>query len=192
MNKTPGLRVPGAFNHIELAIRAVLGQQVSVAGATTLAARLVQRYGKPLTTPFASITHHFPDPAELAKISIEEMAQIGLPKARAATIVAIAQFACDDGLKLAPGATLDQAVTHLKTVRGIGEWTAQYIALRALRFPDAFPAGDLGLQKAAAADAKDGTARLTESQLLKRAQCLSPWRGYAALLLWQSLSESTT
>jgi AraC family transcriptional regulator of adaptative response / DNA-3-methyladenine glycosylase II len=184
---TPGLRVPGAFNHVELAIRAVLGQQISVAGATTLAARLVQQFGTPLATPYPGITHHFPNPAELALVSIERMAEIGLPKARAATIIAIAKFAADGGLMLAPGATLEQAVAHLKTVRGIGEWTAQYIALRALRFPDAFPAGDLGLQKAAAADVINSAGRISETQLLNRAQNLSPWRGYAALLLWQSL-----
>jgi AraC family transcriptional regulator of adaptative response / DNA-3-methyladenine glycosylase II len=190
IKRTPGLRVPGVFNHIELAIRAVLGQQVSVAGATTLAARLVKRYGQPIATPFTNITHHFPEPATLATQGVDEMAQIGLPKARAATIIAIAQFARDGGLIFAPGATLDQVIAQLKTVRGIGEWTAQYIALRALRFPDAFPAGDLGLQKAAAVDVKDSAGRITEAQLLKRAHSLSPWRGYAALLLWQSLNES--
>jgi len=189
IKRTPGLRVPGAFNHVELAIRAVLGQQISVAGATTLAARLVQQFGIPVSTPYASITHHFPNPADLAQVSVERMAGIGLPKARAATIIAIAQFAAKGGLNLAPGATLGQAVVHLKTVRGIGEWTAQYIALRALRFPDAFPAGDLGLQKAAAADTINAMGRLSETQLLKRAQSLSPWRGYAALLLWQSLNH---
>ncbi len=187
IKRTPGLRVPGAFSHVELAIRAVLGQQVSVAGATTLASRLVQQFGRPVATPFATVTHHFPDSADLAQISVERMAQIGLPKARAATIIAIAQFAAEGGLALAPGTTLDEAVTHLKTVRGIGEWTAQYIAMRALRYPDAFPAGDLGLQKAAAIDMDIQSARITEAQLLKRVQNLSPWRGYAALLLWESL-----
>ncbi|MET3106147.1 AraC family transcriptional regulator of adaptative response / DNA-3-methyladenine glycosylase II [Oxalobacteraceae bacterium GrIS 2.11] len=184
---TPGLRVPGTFNHVELAIRAVLGQQISVAGATTLSARLVQQFGTPVTTPFARVTHHFPDPPTLAKVSVEEMAKIGLPKARAATIIAIAQFAADGGLVMTPGTSLDETVAHLKTVRGIGEWTAQYIALRALRFSDAFPAGDLGLQKAAAVDIEDSAGRLTETQLLRRAASLSPWRGYAALLLWRSL-----
>lgn len=191
IKRTPGLRVPGTFSHVELAIRAVLGQQISVAGATTLAARLVQQFGTRTTTPYTGITHHFPDPAVLAQISVERMAEIGLPKARAATIIAIAQFAADGGLILAPGVGLDQAVAHLKTVRGIGEWTAQYIALRALRFSDAFPAGDLGLQKAAAADVQSGESRISERQLLDRVKHLSPWRGYAALLLWQSLSNAS-
>jgi len=94
-------------------------------------------------------------------------------------------------LTLNPACSLQQAVEHLKSVRGIGEWTAQYIALRALRFPDAFPAGDLGLQKAAATeDTPNG--RMTEKQLQARAASWSPWRGYAALALWNSLSNKAT
>jgi len=186
INRTPGLRVPGAFNHFELAIRAVLGQQISVAGASTLAARLVQQFGTPVETPFAGISHHFPEALKLAGVSPEIMAGIGMPKSRAATLIAVAQFAADGGFDLAPGTGLDQAVAQLKTVRGIGEWTAQYIALRALRYTDAFPAGDLGLQKAAT-PAHAGQ-RLTEAQLLARVNHLSPWRGYAALLLWHSLN----
>ncbi|PRC91115.1 DNA-3-methyladenine glycosylase 2 family protein [Solimicrobium silvestre] len=189
IKRTPGLRVPGAFNRFELAIRAVLGQQISVAGATTLAARLIQQFGTPSTTPFSSITHHFPEPAALAALSQEQIAQLGMPKSRAATILAVAQFAADGGLELPLGSSLDKAVAHLKTVRGIGEWTAQYIALRVLRYPDAFPAGDLGLQKAAAVDTENSAGKISEAQLLNRAQSWTPWRGYAALLLWQSLSN---
>jgi len=181
---TPGLRVPGAFDRFELAIRAVLGQQISVAAATTLSGRLVRQFGTSITTPFTGVTHHFPEPEQLARISIELLSQIGLPKTRAATVLAVAQFVADGGLELPPGASLAQAVTQLKSVRGIGEWTAQYIALRALRFPDAFPAGDLGLQKAAA---ENNEMKISEAQLLNRANSWAPWRGYAALLLWQSL-----
>ena len=181
----PGLRVPGAFDPFELALRAVLGQQVSVAGATTLSGRLVTRFGERIETPFPGITHHFPRPDILANAEPADIAQIGLPAARAETIRNLAQFALHDGLALKPGSTLQEAVTSLKTVRGIGEWTAQYIALRALRFPDAFPAGDLGLQKAAAEE-DDAVLRLTEKQLAKRAASWSPWRGYAALILWNS------
>jgi AraC family transcriptional regulator of adaptative response / DNA-3-methyladenine glycosylase II len=183
----PGMRVPGAFDAFELAVRAVLGQQVSVAGATTLAARLVQRYGAPAATPRSELTRHFPAPALLA--SADDIASIGLPQARAQTIRRLAQFAADGGLELAPGTPLDAAIAHLKTVGGIGDWTAHYIALRALRFPDAFPAGDLGLQKAAARTgvAAAAPARLTEKQLDARAAAWSPWRGYGAMLLWRSL-----
>lgn len=186
MARTPGLRVPGAFDIFELAIRAVLGQQVSVAGATTVSGRLVRAFGEGVSTPFAGVTHHFPSPAALAQLTVEQIATIGVPKSRAGTIQNLARFALAGGLHRKIGASADAVVADLKTVAGIGEWTAQYIALRALRFPDAFPAGDLGLQKAAAV-APD--SRITEKQLLQRAQAWSPWRSYAALLLWQSLAK---
>lgn len=179
----PGLRVPGAFDAFELAVRAVLGQQVSVAGATTLSGRLVQRFGAVAGIPFDAVTHHFPQPGALAALAPQEIAAIGLPLKRAETIRGLAQFAASGGLAMRPGLPLAEAVARLKTVPGIGDWTAHYIALRALRYPDAFPSGDLGLQKAAA---EDGNARLTEKQLAARAQAWSPWRGYAALALWMA------
>lgn len=178
----PGLRVPGAFDAFELAVRAVLGQQVSVAGATTLSGRLVARYGDPASTPFPSVTHHFPHATALAAAGAENIAAIGLPQARAQTIANLARFAAQGGLQMRPGIALEEAIARLKSVRGVGDWTAHYIALRALRFPDAFPAGDLGLQKAAAEEG----ARLTEKQLAARAGAWSPWRGYAALVLWMA------
>lgn len=184
--QTPGLRVPGAFDVFELANRAVLGQQVSVAGATTLSGRLVSKFGIAADTPFAGVTHHFPLAERLAAANATEIATIGLPIARAEAIRNLAQFAAQGGLNIKAGMPLPEVVAHLKTVRGIGEWTAQYIAMRALRYTDAFPAGDLGLQKAAI-ESSDGV-RLTEKQLLHRAASWSPWRGYAALLLWQSLA----
>lgn len=178
----PGLRVPGAFDGFELAVRAVLGQQVSVAGATTLSGRLVQRFGTMTETPFGSATHHFPAPERLADAGVDTIAAIGLPSTRAETLRNLARFAAEGGLQLRPGLALAEAVARLKSVRGIGDWTAHYIALRALRYPDAFPAGDLGLQKAAAGDGP----RLTERQLAARAAAWSPWRGYAALALWMA------
>jgi AraC family transcriptional regulator of adaptative response / DNA-3-methyladenine glycosylase II len=184
----PGLRVPGAFDAFELAIRAILGQQISVAAAGTLAGRLVTRFGPPVCTPWPGLTHHFPDAATLAALSAAEIAQIGLPPTRAATIVCFAGFAAQGGLVMKPGSSLEQTLAQLCAVRGIGDWTAQYIALRALRFPDAFPAGDLGLQKAAAATTQP--ARLSASALTARARAWSPWRAYAALALWQSLAPS--
>lgn len=185
----PGLRVPGAFDVFELAVRAVLGQQVSVAGATTLSGRVVQRFGDAIETPIAGVTHHFPQAQTLAGAELEDIIKIGMPTSRAQTIRNIAQFAVDGGLAVYPAISLSQTVEQLKTVKGIGEWTAQYIAMRALRYPDAFPAGDLGLQKAAA-ETPEG--RLTEKQMLARATDWSPWRGYAALVLWNSLSNPVT
>ena len=181
IRQSPGLRVPGAFEPFELAVRAVLGQQVSVAGATTLAGRLAARFGQPANTPYAGAMLHFPTPEDLAAVPPETLAQIGLPRARAATVVALAAFAASGGLRFAPGASLEETVARLKTVPGIGDWTAQYIALRALRFPDAFPAGDLGLQKAASGVPG---GRLDERSLQARAVAWAPWRAYAALLLW--------
>ncbi len=177
----PGLRVPGAFDVFELAVRAVIGQQISVAGATTLSGRLAQRFGDPAQTPFAPITHHFPYAEVLAAAEIPDIASIGMPQTRAHTIRHLARFAAQGGLELPAGTTLDAAIARLKTVSGIGDWTAHYIALRALHFPDAFPAGDLGLQKIVG-----GGQRLTEKQLAARAATWSPWRGYAALALWMA------
>jgi AraC family transcriptional regulator of adaptative response / DNA-3-methyladenine glycosylase II len=185
----PGIRVTGAFDFFEIAVRAVLGQQISVAGATTLSGRLVQKFGKKIQTPIASITHHFPLAELLASQAVADIAQIGLPYKRAETIRNLAQFASQDGFNIKLGATLDETVAHLKTIGGIGEWTAQYIALRALRFPDAFPAGDLGLQKAMVngmTAVHPPVTRLTEKQLTQCAAAWKPWRGYAAFILWNS------
>jgi AraC family transcriptional regulator of adaptative response / DNA-3-methyladenine glycosylase II len=186
IDRAPGLRVPGAFDMFELATRAVLGQQVSVTGATTLSGRLVRRFGDVIDTPFANVTHHFPTPQQLATANVADIAAIGMPGTRGDAIRNLAEFAVQGGLQIRPGTSLQEVVEHLKSVRGIGEWTAQYIAMRALRFTDAFPAGDLGLQKAAV-ELEDGI-RLTEKQLIARASNWSPWRGYAALLLWHSLT----
>ena len=184
----PGVRVPGAFDTFELALRAVLGQQVSVAGATTLTGRLVAEFGAVATTPFAGVVRHTPSAHVLAVASTDAIARIGLPRKRAETIGALARFAVGGGLVARPGRSLEDSVQALRSVTGIGEWTAQYIALRGLRFPNAFPAGDLGLQKAATKFGNvAGTERLTEKQLLACATSWAPWRGYAAMLLWQSL-----
>jgi AraC family transcriptional regulator of adaptative response / DNA-3-methyladenine glycosylase II len=184
-----GMRVTGAFDMFETAVRAVLGQQISVAGASTLTGRLVQKFGEAMHTPVSGVTHQFPQAGTLANLDSTVIGAIGLPAKRAETIRNLAQFFLQGEFNLKAGASLDEAIMHLKAVPGIGEWTAQYIALRALGFPDAFPAGDLGLQKAAADDYPSSTAssaRLTEHQLALRASTWSPWRGYAAFILWTS------
>ena len=183
LDAQPGIRVPGTFAPFELAVRAILGQQVSVAGATTLTARLVHRFGALAETPFPTVTHHFPEASALAVLPASELARIGIPTSRAETVRNMAQYAAEGKLQIKPGAGLDETIAQLTSIAGIGSWTAHYIALRALRFPDAFPAGDLGLQKALA-----GTGgRLTEKQLAAMARPWAPWRGYAALLLWNAL-----
>jgi AraC family transcriptional regulator of adaptative response / DNA-3-methyladenine glycosylase II len=184
MAARPGLRVPGAFDVFELGLRTILGQQVSVAGATTLSARLMSAFGASAQTPWPGVRLFCPLPARIAEAPVSGIAQIGIPLSRAETIRNFARFAMAGGLSIKPGIGLAQAIEQLQAVRGIGPWSAHYIALRALRFPDAFPAGDLGLQKFAAAPG----GRLTEKQLLTRAQDWSPWRGYAAMALWQGQS----
>ncbi len=184
LRATPGLRVPGAFDGFELGVRAILGQQVSVRGATTLAGRLVERFGEPgapVTDPDAP-SRLFPAPERLRRARVEA---IGLPAARAGAIRALAT-AVDRGEVCLDGSA-DPATTRdrLLGLPGIGPWTADYLAMRALREPDAFPAGDLALRKAANA----GGDPVPERAVADRAEAWRPWRAYAALHLWASLSQ---
>ena len=177
----PGLRVPGAWDGLELAIRAVLGQQITVSAAIRLASKLVAQYGAPLQSPLAGLTHVFPEASVLAKA---DLATLGMPKSRGRTLSGVAQALLEDPLLFEPGR--EDGVTRLLALHGIGTWTAQYIALRQLREPDAFPSGDVGLIKALAAlESGPRTAR----ELLLRAEAWRPHRGYAAQLLWTSLSR---
>lgn len=180
---TPGLRIPGGWSGFELAVRAVVGQQVSVAAARTLLGRLVARFGTPLALPTAlGLTHAFPSAQALAAADVGALAAVGLTSARAATLRGMAQAVQAGAVSTEPGQSLDAFVASWTALPGIGPWTAQYLALRALGHPDAFPAGDLVLQRAAPGD---GT-RLREAHLAQWAQPLRPWRGYAALHLWRS------
>jgi len=145
-----GLRVPGALDGYELAVRAVLGQQITVAAARTLAQRLVERFGEPIETPWPQLTRLFPAPAVLADASGDALGQLGIVKQRQAAIVDIARAVADKRLQLHGGADVSATIAALKELPGIGDWTAQYIAMRALRWPDAFPAGDVALHKALA------------------------------------------
>ncbi len=175
----PGLRVPGAWDGFELAVRAILGQQISVAAATTLAGRLAERFGRPLDRPTGNLTHLFPSAATLSRSGLQA---IGLTKARAETIRGLAAAVAEGRLHLDSSLGLDEAVTRLSALPGIGEWTAQYVALRAFGEPDAFPAGDLGLRRALA----NHSGMPSTSALSQRAESWRPWRGYAAVHLWTS------
>jgi AraC family transcriptional regulator of adaptative response / DNA-3-methyladenine glycosylase II len=181
----PGLRVPGAWDGFELAVRAILGQQITVAGARNLAGRLVAAFGEPLAGSESAgpgLTHVFPRPERLAGAA-EAIGSLGMPRSRAESIAGLAAaVAADPGL-LDPDRDLDASVARLRALPGVGEWTAQYIALRAFRDPDAFPATDVGLLRAAASP--DGT-RPSPVQLLARAEAWRPWRAYAAQLLWSA------
>jgi AraC family transcriptional regulator of adaptative response / DNA-3-methyladenine glycosylase II len=177
----PGLRAPGAWDGFELAVRAVLGQQITVAAARNLAAKLAEAYGEPIDDPAAAalgLTRLFPRPQRLVG---QDIAALGMPRARGATLEALARTVVADPAIFAPRADLESAIAALSALPGIGAWTAQYIALRELRETDAFPHGDVGLLRAMA-DA-DGV-RPTPEALLARAEAWRPWRAYAAQHLW--------
>ncbi|MCZ6569404.1 MAG: helix-turn-helix domain-containing protein [Deltaproteobacteria bacterium] len=174
----PGVRVPGAWDPFEVAVRAILGQQVTVKGATTLAGRLVRSFGKPVERADAlPLTHLFPSPETLAEADV---ASIGMPRQRAQALRALAAAVADGRLPLDGALELDPIVAKLRELPGVGEWTAHYIALRALGEPDAFPAGDLGLRKALGRRGEPMSA----ARLRARAERWRPWRAYAAMWLW--------
>lgn len=173
--RRPGLRVPGAFDGFEAAVRAVLGQQVTVKGATTLAGRLAARLGEAIETSHPGLTRLFPPPAVLAAAGEDAVAGLGMPGGRARALLALAA-AVKGGLRLAPGVEIEATMARLLELPGLGDWTAQYVAMRALRWPDAFPAGDLGVRRAL------GVER--PAAALARAERWRPWRSYATLHLW--------
>ena len=180
VKKRPGLRVPGAWDGFELAIRAVLGQQITVTAAVRLAARLVAAYGEPMPAPAPAfgLTHCFPHPQTLAKA---DLSQLGMPKSRAATLSAVAAAVLENPDLFGAHADLEAAIERLRAIRGVGEWTAQYIALRQLREPDAFPASDIGVIRALS---DDQGRRPKAVEVLARAEAWRPWRAYAAQHLW--------
>jgi AraC family transcriptional regulator of adaptative response / DNA-3-methyladenine glycosylase II len=179
--RRPGLRAPGGWDGFELAVRAILGQQVTVVAARQLAGRLVALCGEVLPEAarvHAGLARAFPSPERVAAADLDAL---GMPAARRAALKAMAEAALADPRLFHPLGTVEEAIARLRTIRGVGEWTAQYIALRALRETDAFPASDIGLLRGAADDAG---ARPTPEDLLQRAEPWRPWRAYAAQHLW--------
>lgn len=173
-----GIRVPGAWDPFEAAVRALLGQQVSVAAARTLAGRLVARCGTPLAgAARGAITHLFPTPAQVAGADLDAM---GLTGARVAALRSLARAVADGSVELSAADGLDAFVERLSALPGIGPWSAHYLAMRALGEPDAFPAGDLGVRKALAT----GERLPSERDVIARAERWRPWRAYAVLALW--------
>jgi AraC family transcriptional regulator, regulatory protein of adaptative response / DNA-3-methyladenine glycosylase II len=178
LRKGPAPRLPGAWDPFEIAVRAILGQQVSVRAARTLAARLVERYGEQLAAEEDEAPSRlFPTPAAIAAA---ELGSFGLPSARAASIATLARAVRDGELDFGAFATLDDAVARLTEIPGIGPWTAHYVALRALGEPDAFPAGDLGIRRALARNGRPPSER----EVVARAERWRPWRAYAVIALW--------
>ncbi len=182
VKKRPGLRVPGAWDIFELSVRAILGQQISVAAARTLAGRLVQKFGEPLSSNADSqISHLFPKAEDLLG---KDLSVIGIPKKRAATIEKMAGIFALGNLALDQANSLDELEKRLCRLPGIGPWTAQYIAMRALREPDAFPEGDIALIRALQSLGYDCNAKFLQ-QLANRWR---PFRAYAAVHLWAAKS----
>jgi AraC family transcriptional regulator of adaptative response / DNA-3-methyladenine glycosylase II len=186
LRKFPGIRVPGAWNGFELTIRAILGQQISVKAATTIAGRIANRYGASLDCDSVQeddgLTHIFPTPDRLARARFNN---IGIVSARANTIRLVARAVLAGDVNFDTAQDPDEFCDALKSIRGIGDWTAQYVAMRVLKNPDAFPGSDLGLIKAIRYP-----QRVTPKELESMADDWRPWRAYAALLLWSSLSGS--
>ena len=177
----PGLRVPGAFDGFELAARAILGQQITVKAATTLAGRFAAAFGDPIDAPHAALTHLSPTSRRIALASVPDIASLGIIQTRARSIIAIAQEMESGRLLLEPGAQPAEVIAQLVSLPGIGAWTAHYIAMRALRWPDAFPRGDVALRNA--------LGRVTAARAEELSQPWRPWRSYATLHLWFETSE---
>ena len=180
--KSCGVRVPGAWHGFELAVRAVLGQQFSVAAARTYAQRLVHAFGSPVQTPWATLTRAFPTAAQMLAASPDQLGALGIVKQRQKALHALARAVCEGGLNLNPGPHVAERINALKALPGIGDWTAQYIAMRAVRWPDAFPAGDLVLQQRMGVRHAPNPARAAS----EGAQRWQPWRSYAVLRLWHT------
>ncbi len=175
----PGMRLPGCWNGFELAVRAILGQQITVKGATTLAGRLVKAFGQPFSGGGNGLTHLFPTPEVLADATF---AGIGLTKSRALSLRSLARAVCRGYVCFEGVVDPDAFLPRLRELPGIGNWTAQYVAMRALGEPDAFPSGDIGLLRAVGA--------ASHRELEERAETWRPWRAYAAVYLWSTLRQT--
>ena len=186
LRDNPGVRVPGTWDGFELAVRAILGQQVSVAAATTLAGRIAARYGEPLALENdqqrETVNTVFPTAKKLSRARFNG---IGLIGARAETIRALSKRVAAGHIDFDPSQDVDEFCRRLCKIKGIGEWTAQYVAMRALKHPDAFPSSDLGLLKGI-----DSSMRWKPKALEARAEGWRPWRAYGALLLWQAVAQA--
>jgi AraC family transcriptional regulator of adaptative response / DNA-3-methyladenine glycosylase II len=182
----PGIRLPGSLDTFELSVRAVLGQQVTVAAARTLARRLVERFGTPVVTPWGGITRLFPAPELLAATPIEHIAELGIVRVRANAIIALAQAWPQLAKALANPGSPQALVGSLVALPGVGPWTAHYIAMRAFGWPDAFPPNDVAVLKAM----KTRFATETQKQADACAEAWRPWRAYAVLRLWNSLEKT--
>jgi AraC family transcriptional regulator of adaptative response / DNA-3-methyladenine glycosylase II len=177
-----GTRLPGSLDGFELAVRVILGQQVTVKASRTLLQRLVARFGEPVDTPFPALTHLFPSAAALAAADPAAIGTLGIVRQRVRALQALATEVAEGRLLLLPEAPLEPTLEALRALPGIGEWTAQLVAMRALAWPDAWPGTDIGLMNALGSrDAK---------HLAAQAESWRPWRAYAVMRLWHHLETS--
>lgn len=178
----PGLRLPGAVDGFEIAVRAILGQQVTVRAATTITARFVHAFGEPVETPYPGLDRLFPLPEAIAKLDPARIAEQGVIRTRSNAIVELARALATGRLSLDPSADVERTIAALEALPGIGPWTAQYIAMRALAWPDAFPHPDVAVLKA--------MRQPKPRPALAAAEAWRPWRAYAVLHLWRSLEKA--
>jgi AraC family transcriptional regulator of adaptative response / DNA-3-methyladenine glycosylase II len=178
VERLPGLRVAGAFDGFELAVRTILGQQISVKSASTVSGRWAAALGAPIATPYAELNRLAPRPQDIVDKTEGELAALGMVGTRARCLISLARAVAERSVILSLASDVEEQMEKLQSLPGIGPWTANYIAMRALHWPDAFPTGDLMLMRA---------ANLNEKQLLRHAEAWRPWRAYAAHYLWQSL-----
>jgi AraC family transcriptional regulator of adaptative response / DNA-3-methyladenine glycosylase II len=176
----PGMRVPGAFNGFEMGLRAIIGQQVTVKAATTIAGRIALAFGERIVTPHPELNRLTPTPARIARASVDDIAKLGVTSARCKSLIALARAQVSGDLSLDNGAhhDPDKAIERLADLPGIGQWTAHYIAMRALRWPDAFPKEDIAV--------RNNLGRVTARQAEEMSQAWRPWRSYAVLHIWNS------
>ncbi len=185
VKRSPGTRVPGAFNGFELGLRAIVGQQITVKAATTVACRLAAAFGDPIATPYPDLNRLSPTAQRISRASVDEVAGLGIVSARSRCIIALAQAqlsgkAClDGGLHRNP----DETIKQLAELPGIGQWTAHYIAMRALRWPDAFPKEDIAV--------RNNLGGVTARQAEEMSDMWRPWRSYAVLHIWKNPASST-
>ena len=178
VTRNPGLRIPGAFDPFEMSVRAILGQQITVRGATTMAGRFVDAFGETIETPIEGLNRLTPTPQRIAEASADDLGSLGIIRSRGRSIVAVAAEIASGRLRLEGGADPERTISELVGLPGIGAWTAHYIAMRALRWPDAFPKEDVVLRKR--------LGGISAAEADARSQAWRPWRSYATLYLWQA------
>ncbi len=180
LSLNPGLRVAGAFDGFEMAIRAILGQQITVKAATTIGGRFAAAFGEPFATPFAELTRLSPPASRISNASVDDIASLGIVSARSRCILAIAQACASGELRLEAGSEPEKVIAQLVTLPGIGPWTANYIAMRALRWPDAFPKEDIAV--------RNNLGGVSAKQAEAMSQAWRPWRSYAVMHIWKNMS----